>query len=164
MASMSEINATQELMVRFERYLDQNHLRKTPERLAVAERAVNMGSHFQVEQLLRRMERDGFMVSRATVYNSLELLLNAGLLRRVVYENLQVQYEKVAAPHVHLQCTLCGKLKEVRDPQLIGYMNARKFTAFTTHHYAVMVYGLCNTCARKLKRGPSKEKNNKKQH
>ena len=92
-------------------------------------------------------------MSRATLYNTIHLLVEAQLVRRHVFDGLQVQYEKAGnTPHSHLICTSCGKLKEVRDPNFIAFMNARKFTAFTTDYYSLYVYGTCSTCARKHKR------------
>ena len=89
------------------------------------------------------------------------LVVEAQLVRRHVFEGLQVQYEKAGAtPHSHLICTSCGKVKEVRDANFIAYMNARKFTAFTTNFYSLYVYGTCSTCARRMKKRkatPSKE-------
>jgi Fur family ferric uptake transcriptional regulator len=102
---------------------------------------------------MQSMEEDSFHVSRATLYNTIQLLVEAQLVRRHVFEGLQVQYEKAGAtPHSHLICTSCGKVKEVRDANFISYMNARKFTAFTTDFYSLYVYGTCSTCARKMKK------------
>jgi Fur family ferric uptake transcriptional regulator len=112
------------------------------------------------------IDADGFRVSRSTVYNTVELLIEAKMLRRHVFEGMQAQYERITLPHTHLICTTCGKVKEVRDTNLAAFMNARRFNAFNADHYSLYVYGTCSTCARKLKRAkhvPKDEKNNKKQ-
>ena len=107
--------------------------------------------------LMQAMEQDSYHVSRATLYNTLQLLVEARLVRRHVFEGIQVQYEKAGnTPHSHLICTRCGKVKEVRDANFIAFMNARKFTAFTADYYSLYVYGTCSTCARKLKKQKSK--------
>ena len=150
---MSELISRDAYVKRFDRFLDEKKMRMTPERFAILRRILAFQSHFTIETLMQSMEEESFHVSRATLYNTIQLLVEAQLVRRHVFEGLQVQYEKAGAtPHSHLICTSCGKVKEVRDPNFIAYMNARKFTAFTTDFYSLYVYGTCSTCARKMKR------------
>ena len=150
---MSELLNREAYIKRFDRFLDEKKMRKTPERFAILKRILAFQSHFTIETLMQSMEEESFYVSRATLYNTIQLLVEAQLVRRHVFEGLQVQYEKAGAtPHSHLICRRCGKVKEVRDPNFIAFMNARKFTAFTTDFYSLYVYGTCSTCARKMKR------------
>lgn len=150
---MSELTNRDAYVKRFDQFLDEKKMRKTPERFAILRRILTFQSHFTIESLMQSMEQDSFHVSRATLYNTIQLLVEAQLVRRHVFDGLQVQYEKAGnTPHSHLICTSCGKLKEVRDPNFIAFMNARKFTAFTTDYYSLYVYGTCSTCARKHKR------------
>ena len=149
---------------KFNEYLDSHGMRRTAERYAILNRIMGINGHFTIEQLQQMIEGDGFRVSRSTVYNTVELLIDAKMLRRHVFESMQSQYERVTLPHTHLICTTCGKVKEVRDPNFAAFMNARRFTAFNTDHYNLHVYGTCSTCARKLKRFKSVDnnKNNRK--
>ena len=150
---------------KFSDYLDAHALRRTTERYAILNRIMNINGHFTVEELQQLLDIDGFRVSRSTVYNTIELLIEAKLLRRHVFEGMQAQYERITLPHTHLICTSCGKIKEVRDPNLAAFMNARRFNAFNTDHYSLYVYGTCSTCARKLKRNRQatrNDNNNKK--
>lgn len=150
---MSELINRDAYIKKFDRFLDEKKMRKTPERFAILKRILSFQSHFTIEALMQSMEEDSFHVSRATLYNTIQLLVEAQLVRRHVFEGLQVQYEKAGTtPHSHLICTHCGKVKEVRDANFIAYMNARKFTAFTTDFYSLYVYGTCSTCARKMKK------------
>ena len=137
---------------KFNEYLDAHGMRHTPERYAILNRIMNINGHFTIEELQQLIDGDGFRVSRSTVYNTVELLIEAKMLRRHVFEGLQVQYERITLPHTHLICTICGKVKEVRDPNFAAFMNARRFNAFNTDHYSLYVYGTCSTCSRKLKR------------
>ena len=137
---------------KFNEYLDAHGMRHTPERYAILNRIMNINGHFTIEELQQLIDGDGFRVSRSTVYNTVELLIEAKMLRRHVFEGLQVQYERITLPHTHLICTTCGKVKEVRDPNFAAFMNARRFNAFNTDHYSLHVYGTCSTCARKAKR------------
>ncbi len=137
---------------KFSDYLDAHGMRKTPERYAILNRIMSINGHFTIEELQQMIDADGFRVSRSTVYNTVELLIEAKMLRRHVFEGMQAQYERITLPHTHLVCTTCGKVKEVRDTNFAAFMNARRFNAFNTDHYSLYVYGTCSTCARKMKR------------
>ncbi len=154
---MSDLQNRDAYVKRFEQFLDVKKMRKTPERFAILRCILAFQSHFTIEQLAQSLELQTYHVSRATLYNTLQLMIEARLVRRHVFEGLPVQYEKAGnTPHSHLICTHCGKLKEVRDNDFIAFMNARKFTAFTADFYMLYVYGTCNTCARKLKKQKTK--------
>ena len=146
-------------MRKFSEYLDAHGMRKTTERYAILKRILDINSHFTIEELQQMIDSEGFRVSRSTVYNTVELLLDAQMLRRHVFEGMQAQYERITMPHSHLICTTCGKVKEVRDPNFAAFMNARRFNAFNTDHYSLYVYGTCSTCARKSKRTAQVTKN-----
>ena len=145
-------NSNNPVVRKFSDYLDEHGMRRTPERYAILNRIMSINEHFTIEELQRMIDEDGFRVSRSTVYNTVELLIGAKMLRRHVFEGMQAQYERITLPHTHLICTNCGKVKEVRDPNFAAFMNARRFNAFNTDHYSLYVYGTCSTCARKLKR------------
>ena len=146
----------------FSDYLDAHGMRKTTERYAILSHILNISGHFTIEELQQIINADGFRVSRSTVYNTVELLMDAKMLRRHVFEGMQAQYERISLPHTHLICTSCGKVKEVRDPSFAASMNARRFNAFNIDHYSLYVYGTCSTCARKLKRTKNDNGNKRK--
>ena len=153
------------VVLKFNEYLDSHGMRRTTERYAILNRIMNINGHFTVEELQQLIEADGFRVSRSTVYNTVELLMDACMLRRHVFEGMQAQYERITLPHTHLICTVCGKVKEVRDNNFAAFMNARRFPAFNTDHFSLYIYGTCSTCARKSKRArqaPKQEKNKKR--
>ena len=146
------IDVNNPVVRKFSDYLDAHDMRKTTERYAILKRAMDINRHFTIEELQQVLDADGFRVSRSTVYNTVELLMDSKILRRHVFEGMQAQYERITQPHTHLICTTCGKVKEVRDPNFAAFMNARRFNAFNTDHYSLYVYGTCSTCARKKKR------------
>lgn len=154
-------NSNSPVVRRFNEFLDSRGLRRTTERYAILNRIMAINGHFTVEQLQKMIELDGFRVSRSTVYNTVELLMDAKMLRRHVFEGMQAQYEHIMLPHTHLICTVCGKVKEVKDTNFAAFMNARRFNAFNTDHYSLYVYGTCSTCARKSKRTAVAKKDDK---
>ncbi len=140
---------------KFTLYLKDKNLRKTPERFAILDRIFSLNNHFDVELLYRMLEEDSYHVSRATIYNTIDLLIDCGLVRRHNFDNQPTRYEKVVTlspNHHHLICVDCGKIKEVKDKDFFAFMNAKKYNAFTINYYQLYVYGICNNCLRKKKR------------
>ncbi len=156
--NIEELANSNSVVRRFTEYLDQHSMRRTTERYAILNLIMGINGHFTIEELQQMIEKDGFRVSRSTVYNTIELLIDAKMLRRHVFEGMQAQYERITQPHTHLICTTCGKVKEVRDTNFAAFMNARRFNAFNTDHYCLYVYGTCSTCARKSRRSRSMER------
>ena len=138
----------------FTEYLHSKKLRRTPERYAILDRICELSEHFYVESLHSKLEQNGFHVSKATVYNTMELLVDCGLVRRHQFNNQPAQYERVTGPgnHHHLICTQCGKMTEMKDPDLMKAMNSRRYPTFTATYFAIYVYGVCSRCQRKNKK------------
>ena len=141
---------------KFLNFLKENGLRRTPERSAILEQVLTLTSHFSNEELCAILETRNYHVSRATVYNTLNLLVNADVLIKLNI-NGGVRFQQAnSANYIHLICTSCGKIKNVKDNNFIAFMHTRKFTAFTPTDYSLCVNGICNTCARAKKKQLSK--------
>lgn len=148
---------------KFIEFLEKYNLRKTPERLAILDCILKTGGLFTVDDLYNQMTATNFRVSRATLYNTIELLSQCEIVRRHVFEGMQPQYERVTViPYNYLICKHCGKIKVVRDNDFVAFMNAhKKIKAFTMSHYSLYIYGICNTCARKRKRNAANKSTSK---
>ena len=140
-------------------FLEGKRLRKTPERYAILDKVLQLRAHFDIMALHRAMEEDAYHVSRATIYNTMELLVECGLVRKHQFGNRHAQFEMLldATNHHHLMCTECGRIKEVKDQELIRYMNSRKYPSFSTQYFSLYVYGICSRCARKLRNATSEK-------
>lgn len=139
----------------FTEYLIKNGHRQTKERYAILEHAYAIKGHFDVEMLYNSMlEEKRFRVSRATLYNTIELLVDARLVVRHQFGTLAVQYEKTAAAetHYHLVCTHCGAINEYKDDNLKQIVQSKKIIKFTPEYYSLYIYGLCSKCKYALKR------------
>ena len=79
---MTDEKAKLAAMATFTQYMQMHRMRKTPERYAIMEKVFDTVSHFSIDSLHTLVESDGYHVSRATVYNTIELLIEAGLVRR----------------------------------------------------------------------------------
>ncbi|MDE7462255.1 MAG: transcriptional repressor [Muribaculaceae bacterium] len=130
-------------------YLRDRHLRKTPERFAILEKAVDLTAHFGVDQLYNALEAEGYHVSRATVYNTLELLVEAGILNRHLFATNQARYELARGSHLHLICRKCGRIREVDEPELTARLLTETYQDFSPEYSSSSVYGVCAECAKK---------------
>lgn len=148
---MTDEKAKNTALAAFTQYMIAHKLRKTPERYAILEKVFDMASHFSIDTLHNLICADGYTVSRATIYNTIELLIDAGLVRRHTFGNQAPQYEKIAglSKHYHLVCTSCGKIRELKDAEIDELLNGKRFGSFHPGYMDLNVYGLCASCYRK---------------
>lgn len=138
----------------FTEYLTARKNRKTPERFAILDMIYSIEGHFDIDSLYVLMEeKANFRVSRATLYNTIILLMDAHLVIKHQFGSSS-QYEKCydQVTHHHMICTQCGKVREFKDDQLQADIEGTKLTKFTQTHYSLYIYGLCSKCARENKK------------
>lgn len=134
---------------KFRNYLTAHSLRKTPERFALLDKAMTLPGHFGVDILYEAMEASGYHVSRATIYSTLELLVDCGLLNRHLFGARKTSYEMAVGSHFHLICSACGVIREIEEESLSQSLMEMKFPGFNPTYCSTMVYGLCDECAKK---------------
>lgn len=142
----NEESVIKEVMNIFSGHLERNKLRKTPERFAILEEIYRRNDHFDAEALYIHMKTQNYRVSRATVYNTLELLVNCDLIKKHQFGKNLAQYEKSYSfkQHDHIICVECGKVLEFCDPRIqqIKSMMGELFEFNITHH-SLNLYGSC---------------------
>ncbi len=117
-------NALEEIIAqvkeRFARHLEGTKQRKTPERFAILEEIYRRTDHFDAEALYIHMKNQNYRVSRATVYNTLDLLVSCDLVTRHQFGRNLAQYERAFGrrQHDHIICLGCGKVLEFCDPRI----------------------------------------------
>ncbi len=109
-----------EVKQQFIAYLEKHQQRKTPERFAILDEIYSNKEHFDVETLYVHMKNRNYRVSRATVYNTLDLLLDANLVVKHQFGRNLALYEKAYGfrQHDHAICNVCNKILEFCDPRI----------------------------------------------
>jgi Fur family ferric uptake transcriptional regulator len=135
-----------EVRLRFAEFLKQRGQRQTPERFAVLEALYATSDHVEADTLFTRLKQQGARVSRATVYNTLDLLLESDLAAKHQFGKHQARYERAYAywQHDHLICLDCGEIYEFCDPRLHGIQESvAGIYGFEVAKHALTVYGAC---------------------
>jgi Fur family ferric uptake transcriptional regulator len=138
---------------KFTEYLIANNYRKTQERYAILNLIYSDHRHFDMDSLYDAMTEQNFRVSRATLYNTMQLLLECNLvLKHQFGQNISL-YERAYNNelHHHLICTNCHMIREYKNTELKSIIQSKKVRNFTPSHYSLYVFGTCNSCGRRIK-------------
>jgi Fur family ferric uptake transcriptional regulator len=146
---------------KYREFLATKGRRMTRERSIIVEEVFNSHEHFDADTLVERLARSrgGRRVSRSTIYRSLNLLEEAGLIRKVVRQDDREIFEHDYGypQHDHLVCRKCGTLIEFHNDAVNAVLGeiARQ-RGFRIDGHRLEVQGLCAACCRPPQSRPKK--------
>ncbi len=142
-----------DLSKQFKDYLESCGLRLTTKRLDILEQVYAYNGHFQAEDLLVHMRRNGYNASRPTIYRTLPLLVKSGLLTEFIDAQKNTRYESIHSlkEHAHLICLRCNQIVEFKEPGIDALQKAVcKAHRFKAVRFRNEIIGYCADCQAEL--------------
>ncbi len=133
----------------FRQFLHGRGLKYTPERRTLLREVLGLEEHFEAEQLLFSLRQDGHRVAKATIYRTLPLLVECGLIQQVQFGDNLARYEPTfrQAPHDHMICRRCRRVFEFSNDEV-----ARLRAEIADRHgfrplsHRFQITGICAEC------------------
>jgi len=138
-----------EVVENFREFIKSKGLKYTPEREEILREILECKEHFDVDELYIKLKKRGSKVSKASIYRTIPLLIEAGYVQEVYKQNNRAYYEVVLnkMPHIHFICLNCKNVEEIEDERLVTlikeYADQKGFTLLSYH---LEVFGVCNNC------------------
>jgi len=133
----------------FRKYLERRGLKLTAERQALFDELFARHEHFEADELLMRLRAKRKKISRATIYRTLDLLLDSGIVGRVRIRESGYRYERMRAGdhHDHLICDDCGRVVEFREPRIESLQDeiCERY-GFVLLSHSHQLRGVCRRC------------------
>lgn len=145
----------------FSGYLAEKKLRKTEERTTILEQICSFSGYFDISMLHDKLAQTRFHVSKATLYNTLDVLIESGIVIKHQLNSNSLHYELriLAETHVNLVCLKCGSIRQIKNSQFKNSAANIKTSKFTPELFLLYIYGICSKC--KYNRRGSKSKKTK---
>ena len=109
---------------------DQHGILPTPQRLEIAAVLLSRPQHLSAEQILDQLRADGSSVSKATVYNTLNLFSERGIVKEVMVDPVRKFYDSTTHPHHHFYNVDTGELCDIPD-DAVGFSSLPPMPAGT---------------------------------
>ena len=135
----------QEAKAVYSEYLKKNKMFFTKERTDLLHFIFDQKGHFSADELVFEMKKENIKVSRATLYRSLNQLVDAGILSESDFGHGHTHYEITLGtkPHVHLICTDTGDVREVQSRKLeLALNDLAKKEGFKIKRFKIQLFGL----------------------
>ncbi|MBN1574964.1 MAG: transcriptional repressor [Chitinispirillaceae bacterium] len=133
----------------------ENSLRKqgfsiTNQRSLIIAEILHNGPHFDVESLAAGMHMKNSNTARATIYRTVKILVDTGMIKREMLGDTHSHYEIAERDHGHFVCISCGKIIELACPTLTGFLaTVAESHDFTIDQHSIELFGRCGDCQRK---------------
>ena len=140
-------------LVDIEKALKEKGLSITNQRRMIIAEILRGGSHFDIESLAARMYSKYGQTARATIYRTVKILADVGIIKREMLGENHSHYEFIEQDHGHFVCSSCGKIIELSCPTLENFLaSTSKSHDFTVERHSIEIFGVCGDCIRKQRK------------
>ncbi len=140
---------------KFKEYLKSKGLKYTTERRRILDAVFSIGGHFDVDYLYDKLKKWKTRISRATIYRSIPLLIESGMIKEALRSQEQVRYEHVFGHehHDHMVCLNCGRVIEFKDDRIKRLQGevCRRY-GFKSVDHRLSIRGYCKRCRPKKRK------------
>jgi len=149
-SSLTPIHVAEPAEEKFAEYLELRGLRQTRERRDLVRHIFSYHDHFTADTLEADVRQKKIGVSRPTIYRTLALLVEAGMLRKLRFGDRDAYEHDYGYPeHDHLYCTKCQKIIEFHNEELVELRERlSREHGFQANSHRLVITGLCESCAR----------------
>lgn len=134
----------------FQQFLAARGYRVTPQRVGIYEFLRQSRSHPTAEEIYQALQERFPMMSQATVYKTLELLVQLGLVTELGFGDEPNRYDGNPVPHINIRCLRCGRIDDLEEPSLPALeASVRRRSGFTLVGQRYEYYGICPHCQQK---------------
>jgi len=131
-------------MINFINLLKSKSLKVTAQRVAILKIMEKFG-HISIQKLHENLKIDYPTISLNTIYLNLNILLENGILSQIAIDNNKKQYEIKKVEHIHLICTKCSSVQDIKLPNEI-FEKIKLSDNFTKEKMVINIYGICEKC------------------
>jgi Fur family peroxide stress response transcriptional regulator len=125
----------------------------TPQRILICRFALQSRDHLTAQRIYEEVRKVHPTVSLATVYKTLQILTERGLIQELDLPESQARFDSNVEPHINLVCLRCGNIQDWDDPaarEMVARITAK--AKFTLTGQRLDIYGICKTCYAKAAR------------
>lgn len=135
---------------KFREFLEVQGLKCTGERMRLVEHVFSRHNHFDADQLITSVKENKIRVSRSTIYRTLKMLVEAGLLRELQFGDRKAYEHDYGYPqHEHLYCEKCGAVIEFVSEELDRLLETiSNHYRFRQRMHRLIIHGACEKCNR----------------
>lgn len=140
---------TTEIVKDFRKFIKKKGLKYTSEREEILKEILKSKDHFDVDDLYMKLRKRGSKVSKASVYRTIPLLVEAGYIQEVYKQDARSYYELTLdkLPHIHFICVKCKNVEEIVDNYLAELIHKEaKNKDYTPLTYHLEIFGVCSNC------------------
>jgi Fur family ferric uptake transcriptional regulator len=147
---LTSVAVSESPVEKFREFLEIRGEKLTEPRRVLVRHIFNSNKHFDADELVRDLHDAGRHVSRSTVYRTLRLLVESGLLRELRLTNRSAFEHDYGAPtHDHLHCTSCNRIVEFRNDEVLKLRDSLSLAhGFRPSGHRFLISGVCSACSR----------------